>query len=231
MAILGYDTLGSIPNVSGGTLGRMYVSKFTLATPGTLKELHGWFLIQAAGQRVRVVAYAGDGASGSPGTRLAYTGDLAIPGGSGTVHVSEAGFSVALVAADYWIGWICGSNPGTDMAACGEEPGGIHRGITGGAAYNPPPTPFPAQDTNGTRKHSCWAVVTTAPPPELTQTPPEMAQATKLTLRYHPGHQTLLDARNVNRRATGYVDPSADPIGYRNWLIAYEQDATDEITK
>jgi hypothetical protein len=58
---------------------------------------------------------------------------------------------------------------------------------------------------------------------QVKATPSEMCPASEAWFRYHPGHQTKLDSRNPLTRTTGYKDPSADPIGYRVWLIGYEQ--------
>jgi hypothetical protein len=154
-AVLGYDVKDSGDTSSMGA-GRIYVSKYTLAAPATLTELHAWFGSPGAvNAQSRIVIYAADGGSGNPGTRLAYTNILTW---SDDAHVSQAGFSVALAAADYWIGFAgisLGSAGGSQVYA---GTGGTHVGVTAGAA-DPPATPFPTTNTSGTRKHSCWAVI------------------------------------------------------------------------
>ena len=56
MAILGNSTAGS-SYVSGAAAGRMLCSKFTLASAGTLNELHGWLAFGTAGNTIRIVIY------------------------------------------------------------------------------------------------------------------------------------------------------------------------------
>jgi hypothetical protein len=151
--VLGYNTKGSATN--GHDIGRMYVSKFTLASALTLNELHGWFGSGSSGDRVRIVLYADS--AGSPAARLAYTNQFALTGSD--IELVQTGFSVALPAADYWLGfqvavWVSG----TSVTYC-EATGGTHTGKTSGAA-DPPDNPFGSTNTSGTRKLSIWAILT-----------------------------------------------------------------------
>lgn len=151
--ILGYNVKDT--TISTFAAGRMYVSQYTLAGAGTLRELHGWFNSGGGGDVIRVVCYAADGGGGLPGTRLAYTNGITLPAGDS--EAQEAGFAVALAAANYWLGFYNVS--GTAGTCFGNGTSGTHQGRTGGAP-NPPPTPFGTPDTSGTRRHSCWAVIT-----------------------------------------------------------------------
>lgn len=153
MAILGYNTKDNSNN-AGFDVGRMYVSKFTLATLQTMTELHGWFRGGSATATVRIVIYADT--SGAPGTLLGYTSGLTLPVTVDT-ELLETGFSVSLSAGDYWIGF---RTSGTPSAAASAGTGGTHQGKLTGAA-DPPDNPFGTVNTSGTRKLCCWAVVGT----------------------------------------------------------------------
>lgn len=154
--ILGYDTKGSA-NASSFSDNRMYVSKFTLASSGTMTELHGWFNASGGfvGNQVKLVIYADS--AGSPGARKANTSAISLP--NGDTHAQQTGFSVALAAGDYWIGWVNPVGPITGFSY-GENTGGTHKGKTSGANFTTPDDPFGSTDTSGTRKHSVWAVIT-----------------------------------------------------------------------
>jgi hypothetical protein len=151
--VLGYSTKGSV-NASGLSDGRIYVSLFTLAAPGTLQELHGWFS-GSGSDSAGLVIYAANGSGGLPGTRLAYKAPIFFP--AGDYEMVQTGLSVALPAANYWVGFTCSSGVGGSCR--GEDPGGTHQGIIGGAPVNPPPNPFGTPETSGSRKHSCWGIV------------------------------------------------------------------------
>ena len=58
---------------------------------------------------------------------------------------------------------------------------------------------------------------------DVKATPSEQRPQSEMWFRFHPGHQTKLDSRDPTTRTTGYVDRSNDPIGYRVWLIGFEQ--------
>lgn len=150
-AVLGYNTKDT-SGTSSLTAGRLYVSKFTLASARTMTELHAWMGFGSGGQ-CRVVIYAADGASGNPGTRLAYTGLKTVA--SGDVEIFETGFAVALAAADYWLG--VSSVVSSTEFYCANS-GGTHVGLTSGTP-DPPPNPYGSPGTSGTRKHSVWAIV------------------------------------------------------------------------
>jgi hypothetical protein len=153
---LGFNAQGSDPVCTGFSNGRIYASKFTLSQAGTMIELHGWFSHSTfVGGTARVVIYADS--AGSPAARLAYTGSYNVTA-IGATEIAEAGFSVALTPADYWIGFISQVTSG-NPSCYGDDTGGTHKGLTLGATYTPPPDPFPSPDTSGTRKHSCWAVL------------------------------------------------------------------------
>lgn len=158
MAILGYSTRGS----SGPDLfvtGLMYVTKFNLASPLTMTELHGWFKQGASASTVRVVIYADT--AGSPAALVAYTSALSLGTGSANVEVSETGFNIALPAADYWIGWTGAPGGGSPGGGWGDAAANVLKGST--VATYPPQDPFPAISVNTTYKLSCWAVVDVAP--------------------------------------------------------------------
>lgn len=153
--VLGYSTKGA--STAGIASNRIQVSQFTLASAGTLNELHGWFVGGASAVHVRVVIYAADGGGGLPGTRLAYTADTTLPATVDT-HLTETGFSVALAAANYWLGWVS-PGPSGPMVYI-EDLGGTHQQRTDvGVTFNPPPDPFGTPNASGTRKLSCWGVV------------------------------------------------------------------------
>jgi hypothetical protein len=149
--ILGNNIKGSGTRPFGS--GRLEVSQFTLAGSGTLRELHGWFNGGGGSSTVRLLIYDDDGGSGLPGTRLAYTAAYTVSGSS-DMELSEAGFAVALTAGNYWIGWI--SSAVSSGIAYGDT--GTNQSLTA-ASFTPPPDPF-GVGSAGTRKHSCWAVLT-----------------------------------------------------------------------
>lgn len=159
MAILGYNTRGSSPTATSRAIGRLYVSKFTLAVSGTLTELHCLCntIISSGAGTARLVVYAADGSGGNPGTRLYYSSLLAAQGTIGEYELAVTGISVALAAGDYWLGWVDVTQTASGNVY-GEVSGGSHFGWTTGVA-DPPPNPFGAGDTSGTRKHSIWGVV------------------------------------------------------------------------
>jgi hypothetical protein len=155
--VLGYSTKGTVSAAFSGA-GGMWVVKNTLASPGTLIELHGWFG-GAAGNAVRIVVYDDDATGALPGTRLAYSSSLALPS-SGDVDLFESGLSVPLAAGDYWVGYICQATAGSFYRdATGTAVS--HQQILSGAAYTPPPSPFGTPAASGTRRISCWGVVLT----------------------------------------------------------------------
>lgn len=154
--ILGNDVkTGS--SAIGMVAGRSNMTVFTLASAGTLNELHGWFACSgSAVGNVRVVIYADS--SGSPGARKAYTSSYNLPIAGGDVHVSETGFSVALAAGNYWVGWI--SDPATGAGSAYAINGvGSYKGANSGVSYSPPPDPFGTAGASGTRNYCCWGVL------------------------------------------------------------------------
>jgi hypothetical protein len=154
VAILGFNTKG--PNGTSFAAGMMMTSKWTLATAGTLQELHGWFA--GSGTTCRIVIYANT--AGAPSTRVAYTAPLSLTGVD--VELSETGFSVPLAAGVYWIGFRSAA-AGSSGQAYMDISGDTHAGVVSGAA-DPPDNPFPAPGSSGTRNYSCWAVVGAAAP-------------------------------------------------------------------
>jgi hypothetical protein len=151
MTILGYNTLDK-SGFAGFGSGRLYASKFTLASTYRLTELHGWVSGGVNPTSCRVVMYAD--AAGSPGVRVAYTALLAIPS-SADSEISQAGFNIVLPAGDYWLGF---ASPLSD-------PGQMWAGLTGGTlkgsltAPDPPPDPFGSISVTGdVRKLCAWAV-------------------------------------------------------------------------
>jgi hypothetical protein len=152
MAILGFNTKGTTTDAFAA--GKMYVSKWNLASAATVSELHGWF--GGSGTTVRLVIYNDAGVGGDPGARLGYTSLLSLTGSD--VELSETGLSISLAAGNYYIGWKS-TAAGTGGVAYREAAAGIHAGLLSGAA-DPPPNPFGITDTTGSRRMSCWAVVT-----------------------------------------------------------------------
>lgn len=153
---LGYDVQGASFDSMGS--GRMLCSRFTLATAGTLSELHGWFHDGGGASTIRLVIYRHvSGGSPIPTATLVTYSNLILISGGASVHLSQAGFNVALAAGDYWIG------------ARSDVAGGLYRGtITGGGnlgidsgASDPPPDPFGsgASQSSSTRLLSIWAYV------------------------------------------------------------------------
>jgi hypothetical protein len=152
--VLGYSSNGS--SQGGIADGGMFSSKFTLASAGTLTELHAW-VDGGGGAGYNVIIHIYADSAGVPGARKAYTSPLATGGGTG-VHLSQTGFSVALAAGNYWLGIGC-----SGYASAGgfkhETTGGTHARYLSGATFNPPPDPWGTSTQNGTRKYSAWAVV------------------------------------------------------------------------
>jgi len=165
MAILGNNTAGG-SYVSGGSPGRIVVSRFTLAAAGTLNELHGWVAFGTAGNTLRIVIYKADadvfGTVGagttSPGTRVAYTNPLTITGSSTDYDLNQTGLSVPLPAGDYFLG----IRFNTDGFVKGSS--GTYTGIGSGSA-DPPPDPFGITSTSGSNSVSVWGVVGAAAAP------------------------------------------------------------------
>src|SRR4029077_15440953 len=121
VAILGYDTHGSSAASFGAA--RMDCTKFTLASAATLTELHGWFNPNGVAPNVRCNIYKDVDALSTPrpnATLVAYTNSTALGTGTSDIHVQQTGFSIALAAGAYWIGFR------SDVA------GGFARGDTGG---------------------------------------------------------------------------------------------------
>ena len=149
MAILGYNSKGA--SAAGFATGAKVSSKFNLAAPATMTELHGWF----GGSGTNVILFIYSDSAGVPNTRLAYTSPLALTGVD--VDLSQSGFSVALAAGDYWIGWVS-QGTGTGGAGYRDSSGGTSYSVTSGATFNPPVDPHEV-GAAGARKMSCWAVV------------------------------------------------------------------------
>jgi len=147
--ILGNNVKGDVPSSANMFSGRTAVSSFTLASAGTLTELHAW-VWNGAGD-CRIVVYADS--AGSPGTRVAYTNALSF--GTGDVEIVQTGLAVALAAGTYWLGY--NGNGTGSMYADGAT--GTHK-QRDGATYNPPPDPFGTVGSSGTRKFSVWGIVT-----------------------------------------------------------------------
>jgi hypothetical protein len=156
MAILGYNSKGSTS--AGLTTGAWGASKFTLASPATLTELHGWF----GGSATNIILFIYSDVAGTPTNRLAYTSPIALTGGD--AERSQTGFSVALTAGDYWIGFTS-QGAGTGGVYWRDATGGTHYAVTSGATFNPPSNPFAGGGSGGTRKYSMWAVVGAAAGP------------------------------------------------------------------
>lgn len=152
--VLGYSTKGA--STTAAAAGRMLVSSFALASAGTLTELHCWVSPGGSPGELRVVLYDDDGGSGLPGTRLAYSNGLTIPTSVST-EVSQSGFSVALAAGTYWVGFLADSSGNGSVHR--ETSGGTNQGILSGVTYTPPPSPFGTPNTSGAIKLSCWGVV------------------------------------------------------------------------
>jgi|SRR3954447_9711936 hypothetical protein len=157
MATLGNSNSGA--NNVGGGVGRMVASRFTLASAATLNELRGWFAFGTAGDTVRVVIYKHvSGTTPDNATLVAYTNPLTLTGSGTAYTLAQTGFSVALAAADYWIGARFNTSGNTK----GDT--GSGRGITTGVA-DPPPATFGVTDFSITSTVSCWAVVTAVAAP------------------------------------------------------------------
>lgn len=150
--VLGYNAQGA--NARGFAAGRLQVTKWTLASAGTLTELHAWFRGTSGSPQVRIVIYADS--SGVPGARLAYTAPFTLPNTGVAAEFSETGLSVSLAAGDYWIGYI---SAGTVGSAFFDTLSQTARSISTGATFTPPPDPFGA-GTSISDKFSCWAIVT-----------------------------------------------------------------------
>lgn len=153
--ILGYNVKGG--GTSGLPSGRMEVSKFTLATAGTLTELHCWYAGSGSpAAQVRIVVYDDDGSGGLPGTRLGYTNILTLDVSSDR-ELSETGLSLALAAGDYWLGTV--SNSATTSPPIYNDTGGNHQQKSTSVTFTPPQTPFGTPNSSGTRKHSVWGII------------------------------------------------------------------------
>jgi hypothetical protein len=152
--ILGYDTKSPSPRFSLAT-GRKFSSKATLASPGVLTELHGWFT--KASNRVVLHVYADN--SGVPGALVAYSAPVDISG-SGDIQVSVTGLSVNLSAGDYWVGFTAENDGGN---VYGASSGGSLRGILGGATFSPPSDPYGTTNHSDSTRLSIWGVVDDPP--------------------------------------------------------------------
>ena len=158
MAILGYNTRGAAQTAFA--TGRRTLCKHTLASAGTLTELHGWFI--GSGTNVILVIYADN--AGVPGARVAYTSPLAVTNAGAFFELSQTGFSVSLPAGDYWIGWVS-QGVGTSGNGYRETTGGTNYLNSSGATFNPPSDPHGGGGSTGATLLSAWAVYTTATPP------------------------------------------------------------------
>jgi len=63
---------------------------------------------------------------------------------------------------------------------------------------------------------------------KLRETPSEMSPPSQPFFAFHPGHQTILEARNPFARA-GEPIRSNDPIGWEDWRIEFSQRVMDAI--
>ena len=159
MAVLGYNTKGAT-NI-GFAAGEKLSSPFVLASPQTLTELHGWF----GGSGANVILHIYTDTAGSPDARVAYTSPLALTGVD--VELSQTGFSVALAAGTYWIGFTSDA-AGTVGKVFRDATGGSYKGILSGATFNPPSNPYGTTNTaNASRVLSVWGIVGAAPGPSF----------------------------------------------------------------
>lgn len=151
--ILGNNTAGGASGTASNA-GRMYVSKFTLATGGTLTELHGNFFQTTGTPQVQIVLYSDS--AGSPNSRLAFTSPITVTNGTPAIEYSQSGFSVSLSSGTYWVGWCAGGSGLSVPFDSNPE----YKGSLASASFNPPNATFPTVDTSGTRSYRCWGVVT-----------------------------------------------------------------------
>lgn len=208
MAILG-NNLGS--NIADGmATGKMQVSRFTLATASTLTELHGIFDDFGGASAVRIVIYKhASGTTPDPGaTRVAYTNSLPIVG-SGSIEVSQSGFSVPLAAGDYWIG------ARSNVSGCAYR--GAHTGLDAHSGWDsgapdPPPDPFgaPGVSSGAGNQLACWAIVGAAAAATTTA-----FEATLVTQYPNAGSRLRgLQAGATYRLRQAYLDGLIDPAAH-----------------
>jgi hypothetical protein len=153
MAVLGNSVKGG--SSAFGAAGRKFVAKFAMPGAGTLTELHGWFAQLSNVCHLTLVVYRDS--AGAPGSRVAYTSPLTGPGTADT-ELQQTGFSVALTAGDYWLGWVDDAG-----AQYYYDASGTCVGITTGQSGAPPSDPFGAPDFGPqARLLSVWAVYTPA---------------------------------------------------------------------
>ena len=153
-AILG-NSVDHSSGFSDGAGGK-FSYKFNLPAAGTLTELHAWVNAYTPGNSYVIHVYADSG--GEPGAPLVYTSAIVVPpGGTTDVEISQAGFSVALAAGDYWIGVTSqASTNQIKSAATGATP---YRHYNG-AAFHPPSNPWGTSTDTGTATPiAAWAVV------------------------------------------------------------------------
>ncbi len=146
--VLGNNTIQA--SGTTGSSGRMYVSSYTLASSGTLTELHGYFRNSGGGSNAKVVLYADS--AGLPGAKKAVTSSVAIT--TDPQEIIQTGFSVALTAGTYWVGFIVDGS--TVLMPFGT---GSYQGILSGASFATPPDPFGTPNTSGARGYCCWGIV------------------------------------------------------------------------
>lgn len=156
--ILGRNSLGD--TVVGVNPNRLFVTKFTLASAGTITELHGFFRTSGSGNfNIKVVVYADN--AGSPiGGALIAASSSSLVNNSSYVDYSKTGLSVSIAAGTYWVGSV---GDGTGDVSTQTGGGSDHYAIqTTAGNYTSPPNPFPGGDSEGTGFISAtWAVVTT----------------------------------------------------------------------
>lgn len=152
--ILGASTKGS----SGSqVLDRKFVSRYTLTSPATLTELHGWFGIGTFGS-VMIVMYADSG--GFPNARIAYTAPF--PPTASDIERLQAGFSIPLAPGDYWLGTSSAVTSDIRFYSDAGAPKYIQQ--NSGGTGNPPSDPFGPTDLIGSSILSFWAVVNVKSP-------------------------------------------------------------------
>jgi hypothetical protein len=78
--VLGYNTLAGTTVLTD--VRQVFVSKFTLASPGTLTELHAYLQHDSGTVNVRLVVYADS--AGSPGSLVTNTASLPVTVGTPT---------------------------------------------------------------------------------------------------------------------------------------------------
>lgn len=151
---LGKSTQGDTDTTNAQN--RLWVSKYTLASSGTLTELHGLFMSSGSAMHVKIVVYADNAGSPAGGALIVASNDLSTSQTGSYADVSQTGLAVAIAAGTYWVGHVDNDNNGTGS---NQSSAGNVAFKTVAGQFSTPPATFPASPSTGNNQTSCWAIV------------------------------------------------------------------------